>query len=272
MLSVAGAIGRFHLQMTPQISVITATRNALKDLPALASSLLRYPPDLIEWVVVDALSDDGTVQYLQDLRDPRVSWTSEADSGIYDAWNKGVNRARGRWIMFLGADDEVGQGWLEACAAAPDVDLVYGALQVHGPGGEFWTRVDAGPWEAVRTQLRERMTLPHPGLAHHRSLFESARFDTTFRVAGDFHFLSRANLRSGLRLPTTQAIMRFGGMSNRPDLVELGYRETLRVLGEHGARMSLKDRLRWRVKRITSAMPRVYLALQDFRWRSRRKL
>jgi hypothetical protein len=116
------------------------------------------------------------------------------------------------------------------------------------------------------------MTLPHPGLAHHRDLFRSLRFDTSFRVAGDFHFLSRAPIRSGLRLPTTQAVMRFGGVSNRPDLVDLGYRETLRVLGEHGSKMSLTDRLRWQVKRISSRMPGLYLALQDMRWRARRRL
>ena len=116
--------------MSPKVSIITATRNAMAHLPALADAILRHPPGLLEWIVIDCVSCDGTVEYLRGLGDPRLRWVSEPDSGIYDAWNKGVEQAGGRWILFLGAEDRPGPGWIEACGAVPELDLVYGDLDV----------------------------------------------------------------------------------------------------------------------------------------------
>jgi glycosyltransferase involved in cell wall biosynthesis len=259
--------------VSPRISVITATRNAARHLPALAASLLRHPEDLVEWVVIDSVSTDGTVEFLRGIRDSKLTWISEPDDGIYDAWNKGVDRARGQWLMFLGADDDVSKDWLESCARAPDVDLVFGNLEIHDENGRFLATVETNPWSIVRSEIKTRMMLPHPGLAHSRSLFEGRRFDTSFRISGDFHFLATSAIRSAVRLPITQATMRLGGVSNRPDLVEAAFRENVRVLRAGGVELPLADRLNWFVKRsIARTVPSLYSWSQSARWRLRRTL
>lgn len=259
--------------MNPEISVITATRNAIRDLPALAKSILRQPPELVEWIVIDSMSTDGTVEFLKGVEDPKLSWISETDTGIYDAWNKGIVRARGRWVIFLGAGDVLGADWLAACAAAPDVDLVYGDLEIRNESGELLTQVRPGPWDLVKPKMKLRMMLPHPGLAHNRRLFSQARFDTSFRIVGDFHFLAGADIQSAARLPITQAIMRLGGVSNHPDQVDLTFRENLRVIRQHGLSLPLADRARWLVKRFSAAVaPGLYFALQQVGWQFRRRL
>ncbi len=254
--------------MVPLVSIITATRNARADLPGLAEAVLRLPSDRVEWIVIDGASTDGTTRFLEGLGDPRVRWWSEPDSGIYDAWNKGVDRALGRWILFLGADDRPGPGWIEACAAAPEVDLVYGDLLVQDAAGTTLARVRPGPWETARTLLPRRMTLPHPGLAHHRRLFASRRFDPSFRIAGDHQFLAGAGPATAEQLPGVQAVVRLGGVSNRPDRVGLAYQEHLRVLREHGLPMPLRDRANWALKRVCArTAPGLYRSLQAVRWR-----
>lgn len=259
--------------MQPDISIITATRDAMAHLPVLAQAILRQPPGLVEWIVIDSVSSDGTVEFLSSIDDSRLVWISEADSGIYDAWNKGVNRARGRWIIFLGADDVVDDQWLEACAHAPSVDLLYGDLEMRDASGQFLTVVHPGTWEEVKPQMRFRMMLPHPGMAHNRALFASRRFDAGFRIAGDFNFLAGAGIESALRLPLRQAVMRLGGVSNRPDRTYLAYSENLRVVTQHGGRMMLRDRLNWMLKRgISRIAPSFFFSLQKMRWRLRRKL
>jgi glycosyltransferase involved in cell wall biosynthesis len=259
--------------MRPQISIITATRNAISHLPGLAESLLRHPGSLMEWVVIDGVSDDGTVEYLRGIDDPRLTWISEADTGIYDAWNKGVARARGDLLMFIGADDRVGEGWLEACGAAPPADLLYGDLEILDADGRPISRVTARPWGAIEPEMKSRMLLPHPGLAHNRRLFEGRRFDTSFKIAGDFHFLAGAGVRSAVRLPMVQASMRLGGVSNRPDRVAAAYRENRRVAREHGRDLPVRDRLHWGVKRTLAALaPTLFLRLQEASWRARREL
>lgn len=227
----------------------------------------------MEWVVIDSVSNDGTVDFLRSIDDSRLTWVSEPDTGIYDAWNKGVARARGDLLMFIGADDRVGEGWLEACAAALPADILYGDLEILDAEGRFISRVSARPWDVIEPDMKFRMVLPHPGLAHHRRLFEGRSFDTSFSIAGDFHFLAGARVQSALRLPFVQASMRLGGVSNRPDRVATAYRENRRVAREHGGDLPLRDRLHWGVKRTLATLaPALFLQLQEASWRARRQL
>ena len=63
------------------------------------------PVQNIEILVVDGGSTDQTVSILNEFIHPGLSWISEPDQGIYDALNKGIQKARGRWFYFLGSDD-----------------------------------------------------------------------------------------------------------------------------------------------------------------------
>ena len=56
-----------------------------------------------EYIIVDGASTDGTVEWLRTQSD--IRWVSEPDKGIYDAMNKGVQMAKGEWILFLNARD-----------------------------------------------------------------------------------------------------------------------------------------------------------------------
>lgn len=61
----------------------------------------------VEHIIVDGGSDDGTTELIAECAGVRdnVTWLSEPDKGIYDAMNKGLRLARGRYITFLGSDD-----------------------------------------------------------------------------------------------------------------------------------------------------------------------
>src|ERR1700741_4805153 len=90
----------------PIVSIISATLNAARELPYSIASLAAQRGASFEWIVVDGGSRDGT-QALLEPKPARIAWwTSEPDGGVYDAWNKGCARARGEWLLFLGAGDE----------------------------------------------------------------------------------------------------------------------------------------------------------------------
>jgi glycosyltransferase involved in cell wall biosynthesis len=179
-----------------------------------------------EWLVVDGGSTDGTVELLRDSEDV-ACWISEPDKGIYDAWNKACEHAKGEWLIFLGAGDEF---------AAPDTlaavtphllhdrnssPLVHGTLTVISESGRApietlgvpWNRMD-GRWEIGRPALP-----PHGAVFQHRSLFvPPPPFDLRFPIAADSHFLLRHIFRNPPRfiaLPVTRAPL--GGVSFRFD-------------------------------------------------------
>ena len=89
----------------PKISIVTIVRNDAEGLLVTARSVLQQDYDNIEWIVVDGASTDGTAAYIQNLAPCIADFKSEADSGIYNAMNKGIDMVTGDWMFFLNADD-----------------------------------------------------------------------------------------------------------------------------------------------------------------------
>src|ERR1700748_1400497 len=90
----------------PLVTVITAVFNGQPHIAGCLESVLEQDYPNIEHIVMDGCSIDGTVDVLRRYDDQIAYWKSERDSGVYDAWNKGLAEARGEWICFLGSDDE----------------------------------------------------------------------------------------------------------------------------------------------------------------------
>lgn len=210
--------------MFPTFTIITATRNASATLPRLFASLVAQTFTNFEWVVQDGNSTDDTLdlikQFQQEL--PHMSCISEQDTGIYDAWNKALLRVRGKWVLFLGADDclhdpDALKDAAESIAELPDtVEYFASALVLTLPSGE---RVETWyPAHEPLDVLPSCMPLPHPALFHRKRLFEHARFDPTLRIAGDYDFLCRT-LRHGNIYSSTRVITRMsvGGISGSLD-------------------------------------------------------
>lgn len=96
--------------MLPFFTIITSTYNAEKSLPPLLESLVSQTCRDFNWIVQDGSSSDATMQIVEQYRDrlPEILVDSRKDRGIYDAWNKALDRWQaklGKWIIFMGAGD-----------------------------------------------------------------------------------------------------------------------------------------------------------------------
>ena len=88
------------------ISVITVAYNDLSNLQLTTESVARLENrDQVEYIVVDGGSTDGTRAYLEAHDATFDHWISEPDKGIYDAMNKGTDRASGDWVIYMNAGD-----------------------------------------------------------------------------------------------------------------------------------------------------------------------
>lgn len=180
------------------LTLVTATLNAAQFLErALASVALQQTP--IQHLVIDGGSTDATVEICHRFRS--VDITIAPGCSLYEAWNLGLDRAKGAAVMFLNADDELGAGaaaGVEAAFAAhPDADIVAGRaafVPAEDPEASPRLLVAAPNGELEVGQL----TLGVPAInamAFRRSLFDHyGGFDTCYRVAGDRAFLLRLAL------------------------------------------------------------------------------
>jgi glycosyltransferase involved in cell wall biosynthesis len=104
----------------PFFSVVTATFNSGAYLRRTAESLRRQTCTDFEWLVMDGGSSDGTRRVIEENADLIREWVSERDAGIADAWNKGIARARGRYVLILNAGDVYDPDFLAVMKASCD--------------------------------------------------------------------------------------------------------------------------------------------------------
>jgi len=174
LLSYAAvAAQRGPATVQPSVSVVTVTRNAVQTLARTIQTVQAQRSLLIEHVVVDGASTDGTQELLRSALRAHDFWLSEADRGIADAFNKGVALARGRYVQFLNADDWLSDGQVAQAVAVLErtgADFVFGDLVFHRDGlPAFVYRGDPDYASGLRSHLPP---VNHPTMLARRSLFE----------------------------------------------------------------------------------------------------
>jgi len=93
--------------MNPFFSIIIPTFNCKSTIKLAIESIINQSFTNFEIVVLDGLSSDKTVELLNGYNNQKIKITSEKDRGIYDAMNKGIQIAKGEWLIFLGSDDKL---------------------------------------------------------------------------------------------------------------------------------------------------------------------
>lgn len=232
------------MQVHFQVTVIVAVFNSESTLQQCLNSIIQQTSAKVQLVVIDGGSLDGSVGILK-RNDSAVNyWISEPDRGVYHAWNKALQHAKGEWICFLGADDyfwdeHVLKRMLDLLDQVPkNVNLVYGQVMLLTADGKPIYPIGQG-WEDIGAQLQKMMCIPHPGAMHRRILFEKhGVFDEAYRIAGDYEMLLRVfvgNETQALYIPDFITVgMRHGGLSSNPKNSILAMREMRNAQKKHG--------------------------------------
>ena len=128
-------------------TIITASLNHGRFLGDCLESVARQSGVSLEHFVIDGGSTDDSAEVAAKF--PHATWIQEADEGMSDAINKGFDRAKGEWVMWLNADDRLKPGSLEKMVAELDktnADVVYGDWDFIDEKGVFSRHVTAPRW------------------------------------------------------------------------------------------------------------------------------
>jgi glycosyltransferase involved in cell wall biosynthesis len=88
-----------------KLSVITINRNNAGGLEKTIRSVIGQTFTGFEYIVIDGNSGDGSAGIIKQYADKISYWVSEPDTGIYNAMNKGIKKARGDYCLFLNSGD-----------------------------------------------------------------------------------------------------------------------------------------------------------------------
>ena len=217
----------------PRLSILVATWNCAHQLEHFLESLAMQTWSDWELLLLDNASRDGTGELVEDFQQRfpawRVRWSSKPDSGIYDAWNRGLNLARGDYLCFIGADDTfVDVTSLEHIASltVTQADLITARNAYCNSQGRFLRHWGYG-WQWKR--MRQSMNIAHPGMLIHRNLFaQIGSFDPTFRICGDYEWFLRLppNLRT---VHTSDSVLRVVQAGVSHTRIAQVYTETFRA-------------------------------------------
>jgi len=244
----------------PLVTVVTAVFNGQHYLAACLESVLMQDYPNIEHIIMDGGSTDCTLDVLRQYDDQVALWKSEPDKGVFDAWNKALNLARGEWICFLGVDDLYLPGAIAAYVALarknPEAEFLSSKAKLDHPTG--YCPIFGGPWAWPR--FATAMSTIHVGTMHRKSLFERVGlFDITYRIAGDYELMLRAKdtLRTAFLTDVT-VVMRAGGLSDST----AGLHEARRAKVMNGVRTPLIADLEMRRAIARFHLRRLYLRLR----------
>ena len=239
---------------TPLFTIITATYNASENISALAESLVSQTYQNFQWLVQDGSSSDDTENIVKSYNDRlNISFASEKDTGIYDAWNKALSKIEGQWVIFFGADDvfqnktsllKLAQ-FIETAEEEKLIDnkTMYLALSI------FLGDVPFAPYQNYQEIMQKQMPFPHQGLVHRTNIFEKYTYNSQYKIAGDYDFVVRTLLAekdAGVVFnPRMLCRMGNNGISNNKEYTFKRHKETYDVIkdnfGEEIAHPALKN-------------------------------
>lgn len=173
-----------------KVTIVTVVYNAVDCIEDTIKSVLSQEYNNLEYIVVDGGSIDGTVDVIKRYNHKLSYWISEPDKGIYDAMNKAIDKATGKWINFMNAGD-----------------LFYSATSV----SEMFDNTDHSVYSAVYGDAEYRlkniayirqgydcdedhfMPFSHQAAFVRTDIAKVNKFNLKYRIAADTEFFLKLN-------------------------------------------------------------------------------
>lgn len=165
-----------------KLSIITVNYNNRGGLQRTIDSVVSQTWRDFEWIIIDGGSTDGSKELIEQYQNHFAYWCSEPDKGIYNAMNKGIDKAKGEYLNFMNSGD---------CFYEKDTlekvlnhglhaDIVYGDFTKHGIPAYHYK-------ENIMLQLYEK-SINHQSTFIKRYLLANYRYDEKYKIVSDWKF------------------------------------------------------------------------------------
>lgn len=179
------------------ISIITINYNKREGLEKTIKSVKSQTYPNIQYIVIDGASIDGSVDVIRDYSEYIHYWVSEPDNGIYHAMNKGIEKAKGDYLLFLNSGDS-----LTSNTIIKDIiedlksgeDIIFGLLKSVPSGIINYTDVKL-PFTLL--DFYKYSPVPHPASFIRNKIIKELRYDESLKISSDWKFFLEAIVFKG---------------------------------------------------------------------------
>jgi glycosyltransferase involved in cell wall biosynthesis len=202
----------------PTLSVITIVYNNVKDIERTILSVISQTYQNIEYIIVDGLSNDGTLDVIHKYENRIARIISEKDEGIYDAMNKGLVVAKGDYVIFMNSGDEFFDDETVAAvfASADNADIYYGETEMIDDNGQsLGQRRHKAPKQFNWRSFKYGMSVSHQAIYIKRSLTEP--YDRQYQLSSDIDWILRIARKAKTIVNVNRYVAKYlvGGMSKK---------------------------------------------------------
>ncbi|MCX6210283.1 MAG: glycosyltransferase family 2 protein [Bacteroidetes bacterium] len=211
-------------------SIITVNRNNAIGLKKTIESVISQTNKNFEYIVIDGASKDDSNNIIKSYEGKISFWISEEDTGIYNAMNKGIKKAIGKYCIFLNSGDYfLNNNVLELFEnnMQDDLELYFGNIQLEKKKKEYIFSTQLSIFNFIDSSIA------HGASAIKRQLFTTYGFyNEQNKIVSDWEFFIKAILINKIKyknIPNIVTIYQDGGISvNKEfDKLRLAERETV---------------------------------------------
>ena len=181
--------------MQPRISIITICYNAASTITRTLRSVSAQTYPNIQYLIIDGASKDNTLELVRELA-PEAEIYSERDKGIYDAMNKGLDRATGDYVWYVNAGDALASPTTvedlvrATCTGDSLPDVLYGDTRlIDAEDYDLGLRRLRPPHQLDWRSFRSGMLVCHQAFVAKRSI--SPHYDLSYRFSADVDWCIR---------------------------------------------------------------------------------
>lgn len=219
----------------PLISIITITYNAEKTLLPTMKSIASQTFRDFEHIIVDGASTDRTLTIARQFDDTRI--LSEKDRGLYDAMNKGLHLARGKYLLFLNSGDTFhSDRTLDSYAerARKGDDIIFGdTVIVDKDRHIIGKRHLSAPTTLKTDSFSQGMLICHQAFMVRKEI--APEYDLRYRFSADYDWTVRCIKNADMRRCTNLGIIAIDylsdGLTDNNKMKSL--RERYRIMSAH---------------------------------------
>jgi len=214
------------------VSVITVCYNERPRIADTLSSIVEQTYRPLELIVIDGGSSDGTLDIIQRYKENITVLISGKDQGIYDAMNKGIELARGEFILFMNGGDKFYSSDVLSNIFSNDIreDIIYGDVAAVFESGSV--RVSRSP---VKLGI---MFFTHYNISHQATIYRAALlknrggFSLDYKILSDYEFLVSSVIVDRCSTRYVRQIISYfykDGISSRDDMRLIRQRERVAI-------------------------------------------
>ena len=247
----------------PRITIVTAVRNCARYIEEAICSVLDQGYPNLEYIIVDGLSTDGTVDIVRKYEKHLAWWVTQADKNVYQALNTGFSRSSGQILGWLNASDKLHPNSLYVVGSAfvelPSIEWITGRPTQFSEDGMTIGLFAVPRWSRQRYLAGANQHIQQESTFWRRSLWEraGASLSEAYKDVGDVDLWVRFFRQA--RLYPIDALI--GGWREHPDSISHSdlesYNRNLNTIIESELNQNPYLRLVQLLKRIDRTIKRI---------------